>query len=66
MKAVFLSAMFVLLLSGSLDCEGFKPDPVYEHTRKHGGGVDMTGVWTDGKVNQQLKKKNFIPRLRRK
>jgi hypothetical protein len=64
MKPLILSALLILLLAGSLDCEGFKPDPVYEHARIYGAGIDMTGVWNDGKSNLQLRKKNFKPKGR--
>jgi len=62
MKPLILSALLVLLLDGSISCGDFQPDPVYEHIRKHGSGIDMTGVWDDRKGNQQLRKKNFIPK----
>jgi len=38
--------------------------PVYEHIRVHGAGIDMTGIWTDGKSNLQLRKKNLPLNMR--
>ncbi len=64
---IFLSAFLsVLLVATELGYREFKPCPVYEHIRIHGSGIDMTGIWGPGKTNYQLKKKNFIPRIKRK
>jgi len=64
---MFLSAfLIVLLMASELGCGKFKPCPVYEHIEKYGRGIDMTGIWDDQRTNNQLRKKNFIPRIRRK
>jgi hypothetical protein len=57
MKTLILTALLILMFTGSISCGEFRPDPVREHIRIHGSGVDMTGIWSDGKTNYQLKRK---------
>jgi len=51
--------LFLILIPAAISCADFIPDPVYEHIRIHGSGIDMTGIWTGGKSNRQLRNKNF-------
>jgi len=60
----FTLILALILIPVSISCGDFRPDPVYEHIEKHGKGIDMTGLWSKGKTNYQLKKKNFKPRGR--
>jgi len=66
MKPLLIFILLILLLSGSLACgeipenqkyNYFFWDPVKAHIEKYGAGIDMPGIWADGKVNQQLRKK---------
>jgi len=62
MKSVIISALLILLLTGSISCGEIPEDKVKAHIEKHGSGIDMTGIWDDGKTNNQLKLKNFKPK----
>jgi len=64
MKTLTISALLILMLAGSISCGEIPEDKVKAHIGKHGSGIDMTGIWTDGKSNRQLRKKNFKPKGR--
>jgi len=64
MKLIIISALLIFILTGSISCGEIPEDKTKAHIEKHGSGVDMTGIWDDGKSNMQLKKKNFIPKGR--
>lgn len=58
LATILLIILIPALISGS----DFIPDPVFEHIKKHGPGIDV--VSTKGKdkpKNKQLKQKNFKP-----
>jgi len=61
LKPIILTALLILILSGSISCGEIPVDKVKTHIEKHGAWIDMTGIWTDEKSNMQLKKKNFKP-----
>ena len=58
LKPLIISALLILLLSGSPGLgTDFRPDPVYEHIRIHGRGIDMSYVPADKVPNRNLKRK---------
>ena len=58
MKSLILTIIFLFLLAKYLNMEtDFKPDPVYEHFRLYGKGVDFSYVPADKVPNRNLKRK---------
>jgi len=58
-KILFIGLLLVLLIPGSTICTNFKPDPVYEHIKKYGTGVDMSKVPADKQIPFYLKPKGW-------
>jgi len=59
MRLIFLSALLIFILTSSISCGEIPEDKVKAHIEKHGSGIDMTGIWNDGKSNMQLRKKGW-------
>jgi len=59
MRFMLILALIILLVTGSISCGGIPEDKVRAHIEKHGRGIDMTGLWSKGKINYQIKRMNF-------
>jgi len=66
LKIFLIAVLLVLCIPGITTTAPFREDPVLEHIRKYGAGIDMSGIWTSKKHNFELKPKNFIPANKRR
>ena len=48
MRTLILTALLILLLTGSISCGEIPVDKVQAHIEKHWAGIDMTGIWIAG------------------
>jgi hypothetical protein len=59
LKALILTALLIVIMTGSLACGEILEDKVRAHIERYGAGIDMSFVPADKRPNPILKKKGW-------